>query len=206
MITEPHFTGAVPARTHDHPPVVRRTEHRRAFVALPVVLGLVVAIPTAGCSRDPGTDSPPPPGIVLSTSPGTDTSAATPGPSSRSPADPDGAERVAPVVLDAEAELEVEDQSGDGNTVRIHEAAVTATRAHVAVVSQQSQEILGVVLVDPGEHSPVIRLDHPLDVSQNLTVMLYADDGDRRFDPAADGRIVDDDGEAIVDYLYYRLS
>jgi hypothetical protein len=112
---------------------------------------------------------------------------------------------VASVVLDPEAEVDVEDQTGDGRQVRLDEVEMTS-RGFVVVVSRPGQAVLGVAPVDSEREGFVVRLERPVESNQSLVVMLFADDGDGKFDPAADGRIVDDEGEAVVDDLFYRLQ
>jgi hypothetical protein len=97
----------------------------------------------------------------------------------------------APAV--AAATLDVDDQTGDGRTVLVDEAAVSGS-GHVAVFAPDGR-LLGSSPVSGITGPTVVRLDEPVTGPTQLRAVLYADDGDGTFDPAKDPRVVDDDGD-----------
>ena len=45
-----------------------------------------------------------------------------------------------------------------------------------------------------------------MQVSGELVALLYADDGDGRFDPTTDAGVVDDDGDAVDDDFEFTVG
>jgi hypothetical protein len=189
--------------TTSEPAARVRPRRRITVIAVAVVLGFGLF----GCSGDDGNDGPSPTGVVL---PAPSSEAGDPSPSREvtpSGGSLGGAEPVAAVVRDPEAEVEAEDQSGNGSEVTVEEVELSSGPGHLVVVARESQTVLGTSAVRPGSESSIaVTLAPPLDRDQTLAVMLFADDGDGRFDPATDGRIVDDEGEPVLDDLDYRLQ
>ena len=67
--------------------------------------------------------------------------------------------------------------------------------------------MLGSALVRAGTTRPVtIDLTTPVQVSGELVALLYADDGDGRFDPTTDAGVVDDDGDAVDDDFEFTVG
>jgi hypothetical protein len=88
---------------------------------------------------------------------------------------------------DQQADLEFEDQSGDGSSVVVD--TVSAPQGGFVVVTAEGADApLGSVQVKVGTTDDVeVPLDTPLTADTDLTATLYADtDGDGAFDPTAD--------------------
>lgn len=174
-------------------------------LAAAAAAAVVVTLSACGASEAPAAGGPP---IVLSssdgstpTSPASTTASAPPS----SPA-PGGAAPVAADVHDRDAELEADDQRGDGRSVRVVSVRLTAGAGHVAVVDTRTGDVLGSVAVRAGTtRGLTVPLTDPLSRSGELLLVLHADDGDGRFDAATDGRVVDDDGEPVDEDLDYTL-
>ena len=107
-------------------------------------------------------------------------------------------------VTDAGAELEVEDQSGDGRGVQVESVRLSNGAGHVAVQTRDGQ-VLGSAPVTQGSQPVTISLDPPVTGSGELLAVLYADDGDGAFDPARDALVLDDDGEREAEDFDYRV-
>lgn len=120
-------------------------------------------------------------------------------PVSTSPAAPSG------TVLDAAAELEVEDQRGDGTGARVEFARLSGGSGHVAVLTRDGR-VLGSSPVTAGSQPVTIALEPRVTRSGELVAVLYADDGDGAFDPARDALVVDEDGEREAEDFDYVLS
>jgi hypothetical protein len=93
---------------------------------------------------------------------------------------------------DTGAELSVEDQSGDGQTVAVEQASTTVGTGFVAVY--EGDQLLGSLPVGSGPLT--VQLDTPVTASGELQVVLFGDDGDDEFDGAVDPRL----DEADIDY------
>jgi hypothetical protein len=185
-------------------PGTARARHGKPAVS--VLLGLALAFAATGCAGDQTEDNSPASGVMLSGSPRVEADRPSPSaPMASTTGLPGGADPVASVVLDPEAEVEVADQTGDGRQVRLEEVEMTS-RGFVVVVSRPRQVVLGVAPVDSEKEGFAVGLERPVEGNQRLVVMLFADDGDGDFDPTEDGRIVDDEGEAVIDDLLYRLQ
>lgn len=87
-----------------------------------------------------------------------------------------------------QAELEFEDQAGDGSTVVV--GTVSAPEGGFVVLTADGADdaVLGWSEVQVGTSADVeVTLDPPLDADTDLVATLYADtDGDGSFDPEAD--------------------
>lgn len=160
-----------------------------------------VSLPPAGsgtASAPPGAQTPSAPG----TSPGHDATDAT------SDADDSTVPPGTRVVLDAAAEVEVEDQAGDGRSALVEEVRIGA-RPGFVVISDAGQTVLGWAYVPSAARSLSVELTTPVQASRELVASLFRDDdGDRKFDPTADPLIVeiDDDGtEPVSDDFDYVL-
>jgi hypothetical protein len=175
--------------------------------APPTDLGPGVVTPGAS-----STEQLPSPVPVESGTPGPSTSAGASTPAAsptQSPATT-GAPAVPAPFRDDDAEVEAENQSGDGRTVRITEVQLSRADGFVAVYTADREQLLGVAAVkrSTDDDRPVtVRLDRPLTEDTQLLVELHADNGNGRFDPEADPRVAgnDDDNELEVDRLTYRV-
>ena len=176
---------------------------RRPLLALPAAAALVVL---TACGSDDVTGSANPTGTAGST---------TGGASSSSPNAVGGG-------ISAAADLQLEDQTGDGSTVQV--ASVTALEDGFVVVTLDDDQpgagqVLGSAEVPAGTSTAVaVDLDTPVpaatgdDDGTEITATLYADtDGDGSYSTAdvavpepqdAD----DDDTDVVDDDAEYRLS
>lgn len=117
-----------------------------------------------------------------------------------------GAVPVAAVVRDDQAKVDVDDQGGDGRTVRVREVRLSSGAGHVVVIDPRTREVLGTDEVGAGTARDLtVSLTRAVRRSGELVAFLYADDGDGRFDPATDGALVDDDREPVDEDFDYRL-
>jgi hypothetical protein len=185
----------------------RRTSSRARRLAVASTGVLLVAVLTA-CGDD---DAPAEVGALtpIAVPSGSASAAPSGAPTTPAPAgSPSGAASAAPsaaTVVDDGAELEVEDQSGDGSGVRVESVRLSSGSGHVAVQTRDGQ-LLGSAPVTRGSQPVTIALDPPVTGSGELVAVLHADDGDGRFDPARDAVVVDDDGESEVEDFDYRLQ
>jgi hypothetical protein len=122
-----------------------------------------------------------------------------------------GADAVPGVFRDDDAELDVEDQSGDGSSVRVEEVQLSRTDGFVAIFTEDGDTLLGHAAVERSddERSLSVPLDQPLTETSRLVAVLHADDGDGTFDAASDPRVTDDDDdddEFESDRFTYRVQ
>jgi hypothetical protein len=106
-------------------------------------------------------------------------------------------------VEDPLAELDVEDQRGDGRSVTIAEAMLSRGAGWV-VVRSSSGQILGAAPVRQGTRLLRVVLDRPA-TSGVLRAELRKDDGDGQFRASTD-RVVTDDGERVSETFEYVLE
>ncbi|NHC16410.1 DUF7282 domain-containing protein [Motilibacter deserti] len=146
--------------------------------------------PGASAAASPAPASPSPSGAGdAAVAPGTGTTV-TPAP--------------VPALVDTQAELEVEDQRGDGRSVRIEQARTSRGSGHVAVFTGTT--LLGSAAVTSGSQPVSIPLSTAVVGSGELVAVLYGDDGDGTFDPTGDPLILDEDGEREDEDFDYRVS
>jgi len=186
------------------------------------VLGCAVLL-LGGCSSDerpidlgpgvvtPGsapTDQPAPTGQASSSrpedTPATRTPTARPTPSSSAAA------AVPRPFRDDNAELDADGQLGDGRTVFVEEAQITRADGFVAVFADTGSRLLGSLpIARSDEDRPVtVTLDEPIHSPTELVIVLHADNGDGRFDPATDPRVSGDDDDITdleVEHIRYRV-
>ena len=171
---------------------------------VPLLLGTAAAaLVLAACGANEvgepegaGSETPLSPVVTAQPSPSSTGSATT----STSPsADPSASTSGGPSAGEASSgtgdELEVEDQSGDGRTVAVATASTPDGNGFVAVY--RGDQLLGSAPLGPGPLT--VTLDTPVPATGELQVVLFADDGDTRFDAAKDTRLDDED-------LDYTLS
>jgi hypothetical protein len=106
-------------------------------------------------------------------------------------------------VEDPGAELDVDDQRGDGRSVVVAEATLARGSGWV-VVRAHSGEVLGAAPVRRGARLLRVVLDRPA-TSGVLLVELRRDDEDGRFEPGQDP-LVTEDGEPQRETLRYVLE
>lgn len=105
-------------------------------------------------------------------------------------------------VSDPGATVDADDQSGDGSTVVVREARVTAGPGWVVIRTDDDSagRILGVAPLQPGQSGPVtVTLTEPVPDTtgddDDLTAVLHLDDGDGVFDERTDPAILDEDDD-----------
>jgi hypothetical protein len=110
-------------------------------------------------------------------------------------------------VRDDGAELDLEDQSGDGSAVVVEEVGVSEGNGLVVVTRDGSTTPIGAAVVpDGGERGLTVVLEERLTGDAKIRAVLYVDpDEDGAFDPAEDTVVVDDDGDPETDAADYRL-
>jgi hypothetical protein len=120
-------------------------------------------------------------------------------------------------VRDDDAEIEADNQSGDGRTVRIQEAQLSRA-GFVAVYSADRDRLLGSAKIkrSSDDDRPItVKLDPRLTSSARLVLVLHVDNGNGRFDPGEDPQVRaggdddsddgDDGGDGGVDRLTYQV-
>lgn len=106
---------------------------------------------------------------------------------------------------DTFAELELEDQYGDGTRIAIEEVRISFELGYVGVFDLEGY-LLGFAKVTNQSQPVAINLEKALSSSTKLLAKLYADNGDRTFDPSTDLPVLDDDREIIIEDFDYQLS
>ena len=175
----------------------------------PTVLGPGVVTPGPVRTGEPApTDSPPPTEPSSSTASGRIDSPATKEPTASSTPSSSVAAAVPRPLRDEDAELDADGQLGDGLTVLV-EARITRADGFVAVFSEDGSLLLGAqpIARSNNDRPVTITLDEPISSSTDLVLVLHADNGDGRFDPATDPRVSDDDDETDleVELMRYRV-
>ncbi|WP_300007404.1 hypothetical protein [Pseudonocardia sp.] len=163
-----------------------------------LALAATTAVLTA-CGSGTDTSAAPVAPVTAAQAP-TATTAASP--TATTAASPSAAPTAAPVapVSDPGAEVDADDQSGDGTTAVIREARITVGPGWLAVRSDDDNggRLLGSAAVAPGQTGPVtVTLTEPVPSGDDddLTVVLHTDDGDGVFDERLDPRVLDDDDD-----------
>ena len=119
------------------------------------------------------------------------------------PADDDVVLRGAPTFRDDTAELDVEDQRGDGRTVRVEEVRFSSGTGIVGIYDA-GLKLLGSSVVSSGDHAVTIELDRRLGSSQELFAVLHRDDGDGVL--GSGDAVFVDEGEQVGEDFDYLLD
>ena len=107
------------------------------------------------------------------------------------------------MAYDPRADLDIEDQSGDGSAVVIESVRVTRDNVYLVILDERGS-LLGAKPVPPGVQPVQVDLDRRIDTSGDYYGLLVLDDGDGTIDPDADRPLLDDDDEIIEeDFEYY---
>lgn len=101
-----------------------------------------------------------------------------------------------------EADLEVEDQRGDGRTVAVEEASAASGTGFVAVYTRDDQ-LLGSAAVTGGPLT--VELDERVPATGQLRAVLFGDDGDGTFSPETDPRL-SANGAPVDEAFDYTLN
>lgn len=126
----------------------------------------------------------------------------SPGGETQTPVEP---EQDFEYAIDARAEIEIPDQSGNGKSVMIEEIRV-GREGTFLVIYDQSGLVLGATEVSPQSQPVTVGLDVELEQSQELQATLYLDNGDQIFDLKTDLPLLDDEGELVHEDFYYRVD
>ena len=97
-------------------------------------------------------------------------------------------------VVDNSAEVDVEDQTGDGRSAQVEEVRIGAEPGFV-VIYDPGQSVLGWTYVPSGVRGVTVELTTPVQASRELVAALFRDDGDKEFDPQVDPLIVEQDDD-----------
>lgn len=106
---------------------------------------------------------------------------------------------------DRYAEIDIEDQSGDGVMVQIEEIRISGSNSFL-VIYDNNGLVLASALVTPQSQPVTIKLQVPITESQELEAVLYLDDGDGLFDLNKDFPILDYEQELVHEDFYYRVN
>lgn len=106
---------------------------------------------------------------------------------------------------DRYAQIDIEDQSGDGVMVQIEEIRISGSNSFL-VIYNTSGLVLASALVTPQSQPVTIKLQVPITSSQDLEAVLYLDDGDGVFDLNKDFPILDYEQELVHEDFYYRVN
>ena len=171
---------------------------------VPLLLGTAAtALLLAACGANEvgepegaGSETPLSPIVTAQPSPSTSGSASpSTSPSANPSASTSGGPSAGEASSDTGAELEVEDERGDGRTVTIERASTSGGTGFVAVYS--GDQLLGSVPVGSG--TLTVQLDAPVPATGELQAVLFDDDGDSQFDGAKDPRLDDEDFDYSVE-------
>lgn len=105
---------------------------------------------------------------------------------------------------DAFAELEVEDQSGDGHQILIEEIRITNRLGFVGIFDLKGK-LMGYSKVTDKSQPVSVKLETKISSNSKLFARLYADNGDSSFDKTTDLLVIDDDGEMVIEDFDYWL-
>ena len=115
--------------------------------------------------------------------------------------DPEGQE----YANDPSAEVDIEDQSGDGLLIQIDEIKVGRANAFL-VIYDSSGLVIAQTLVTPQSQPVNLVLDSPLTRSQDLQAALYLDNGDGVFQLDLDLPLLGEEGELVHEDFYYKVA
>jgi hypothetical protein len=143
------------------------------------------------------------------------TSSATPAAQPSAPTDaielpaqspvPPPAQQDGLVAPDPFADVEVDDQFGNGREVAVTSVLLSRGPA-VLVISDMTGQVLGTKKVTPRSQPVSVQLDRPVTVSQELLATLYLDNGNGQFNPQKDSPMIDDEGEPVSEDFDYVVQ
>lgn len=162
----------------------------KRLAALIVLLGSALTL--TGCSNAPAQEFQSFENIVLGDNPA---------PAPTQTFDPEGQQ----YATDPTAEVDIDDQSGNGESLAIDEIKVGRGSSFL-VIYDSSGVVLAQTLVTPLSQPVTIFLDAPLESSQELQAALYLDNGDGVFQLDKDLPLLDEEGELVHEDFYYRLT
>lgn len=106
-----------------------------------------------------------------------------------------------------DAELEIEDQSGDGSSVQIQEVE-TSLQTGLLVIFDKSGAYLGAAKVSSTVQPVSIELENPINSSQELIGQLFADNGNGVYD-SMDLEVIEayeEEREIIYEDFEYEMN
>jgi hypothetical protein len=103
------------------------------------------------------------------------------------------------------ADLDIDDQVGDGRSVVI-EAVDTDLRAVHIVIETRDGQILGSDLRTAGLQPVTLRLDQVVSEPTELVGRMLADDGDGILEVGVDRPVIDDEGEQVAEDFDYVFT
>lgn len=107
-------------------------------------------------------------------------------------------------ALDRNAEIDIEDQSGDGNSVMIDEIQISGGNSFL-VIYDSTGLVRSSTLVTVQSQPVVVRFEVPIEKSQELEAVLYLDNGDGQFSLAEDSPLLDYERELVHEDFYYTV-
>ena len=107
-------------------------------------------------------------------------------------------------AVDARAEIDIEDQQGNGGSVVIEELRVGRDNTFL-VIYDTTGLVLASAKASPQSQPVQVQLDIPISASQELEATLYLDDGDGVFNLQKDRPLIDYEGEIVHEDFYYRV-
>lgn len=128
---------------------------------------------------------------------------ASPSPSSAQPSNTDP-ESNSP-VSDSFAELDFDDQTGEGQLIEVEEVRLSLGLGFV-VITDQEGDVLGYATATPDSQPVSVSLSDRVASSQELIGILFLDNGDGEFSIQSDSRIRDGEGELIEEDFYYTYK
>ena len=108
-------------------------------------------------------------------------------------------------AVDRSAEIEIEDQIGNGELILIEEIRVGRANSFL-VIYDSTGTVLSANLVSPQSQPVTVRLDRPLSKSAKLEAVLYLDDGDGEFNLDKDSPLVDAENEIVHEDFDYTVA
>lgn len=157
-----------------------------------LVTATLLAVSLAGCSIAPNSDFKNFDSIVLDENP-------TPTPTQT--IDSAGQQ----YATDPFAEVDIDDQSGDGTSVEIDEIKVVRGNSFL-VIYDLNGIVLAESLVTPQSQPVTLALNTPVSVSQELQATLYLDNGDGLFELDLDLPILGEEGELVHETFWYSVG
>ena len=111
---------------------------------------------------------------------------------------------TAPTATDPIADLEVDDQAGDGTEVAVTSVLLGREPA-LLVITDMTGQVLGVKQVSTRSQPTQVELQNPVTTSQELLASLYLDNGNGRFNPA-DTPMLDEENEPVSEDFDYVVQ
>ena len=108
-------------------------------------------------------------------------------------------------ATDRYAEIDIEDQSGDGSALLIEEIKISGANSFL-VIYDSNGLVHASALVTPQSQPVMIKMQIPISDSQEMEAVLYLDDGDGQFNLNQDFPILDDENELVHEDFYYRVT